>query len=247
MKKLILILFLVLAAQDVKSQIEVFKENGSWFTLSNKFKLSNKFYVGNLIQQRRVGFLKNTQAFLISPSVNYQINKNVSIGAGYMLYKYYAHGASHASITRDENRWWQHITVNSKVGNTTFNNRLMFEERTLDLINKDVTPNKIEGSKYFQRLRYRLQVTFNLFKLKNEQYILGKLSNEIRIRFTTGLNEPDFDQNNFEALLGYKLLDNSKIWLGYGRYYFKSNPEKFVSNNILHVTLSYDFDLTKKK
>ena len=122
----------------------------------------------------------------------------------------------------------------------------MFEERVIDLINVNVTPNVIEGDKYVNRLRYRLQATTNLLKLNNDKYIMGKLTNEVRIRFANGITEPDFDQNNFEALMGYKLLDNSTIWAGYGRYYFRKSSTKYVSNNLLHITLSYNFDLTKK-
>lgn len=222
---------------------EVYKDNGSWLTLVNKFKITDKFYVGHLFQQRRVDFLNKTQAFLTAPSVNYKLTDNVTVGAGYMLYRYFPNGKLQASITRDENRFFQHITLASQVGKFKLNNRLMFEERELEL----VAEGKISGTKKFNRLRYRFEATTNLFKLKNEKNIMGKLSNEIRIRFATGITNPDFDQNNFAVLLGYKLLKNSSIWAGYGRYYFKKNSSAFVSNDLLQITLSYDFDFTKKK
>lgn len=100
---------------------------------------------------------------------------------------------------------------------------------------------------YVNRFRYSVEATTNLFKLKNEKYIMGRVSNEIRIRFADGITEPDFDQNNFEALLGYNVLSNSTIWVGYARYYYRKNATLYVSNNLLHVTLSYNFDITKKK
>jgi len=217
------------------------------YTLINTVKLSPKFYFTNVIQQRRVNFLKSTQGYLIAPSINYKLTNNVSIGAGYLFYKYFPNGVSHSSIHKNENRFYQHITLNSKFNKVSISNRFMFEERVIDLVNTNVSPNVIEGDTYVNRFKYRIQATTNLFKLKNEKYIKGKLSNEIRIRFGNGITEPDFDQNNFKALLGYNLLSNSTIWVGYGRYYYRKNSTLYISNDILHVTLSYNFDISKKK
>jgi hypothetical protein len=230
----------------VNAQTEIFKDNGSWFTLTNKIKVSEKLYITNVTQQRRVGFLKNTQAFLIAPSINYKISKNVSVGAGYMHYTYFPYGVIPTPIQKEETRFFQDLVLSSTLGNVKLSNRFRFEERVIELVNTNVNPNEIDGEKHANRFRYRIQATANLVKLKNDTYIMGRLSNEIRIRFETGISEPDFDQNNFAALLGYKLLPNSTVWLGYGRYYFRKNSALYNANNILHVNLSYDFDLTKK-
>ena len=246
MKKIAILILFILVVKNVQSQTEILKDQGSWLTFTNKVKISNKFYFTNVIQQRRVRFLKETQGFLIAPSINYKLLNNVSVGAGYMFFKYFPNGVSHSPIHKNENRFFQQISLTSQVGKFKISNRLRFEERVIELINSNVTPNIIDGDKYVNRFRYRLQATTNLFKLKNEKYIMGKLSNEIRIRFANGITEPDFDQNNFEALLGYKLASNSTFWMGYGRYYSRKNSFKYVSNNILHVTLSYNFDISKK-
>lgn len=246
MKKIFLALFLLSVVNSINAQTEILKDYGVWFLFTNKVTITDKFYVANVTQQRRVGFLKNTQSFLIAPSINYKLIKNVSVGTGYMYYKYYPAGVFHPSIQKDENRFFQHITVGSTSGKVKLSQRFMFEERVIELINTNETPNVIDGEKYVNRFRYRLEATFNMCKLKNNSYIIGKLSNEIRVRFSDGITEPDFDQNNFTALLGYKLLNNSTIWMGYGRHYFRKNATKFASNTVLHVNLSYDFDLTKK-
>ena len=247
MKYIISTLFILITINTLNAQTEVFKDNGTWFTLINKIKVSEKFYTTNVIEQRRVGFLKNTQAFLIAPSINYKVTKNVSFGAGFMHYTYFPNGVLPASIKKEETRFFQNLTLNSTVGNFKISNRFRFEERVIEVINTTINPNIIDGEKHVNRFRYRIQATTNLVKLKNETFIMGKLSNEIRIRFGTGISEPDFDQNNFAALLGYKLLPNSTIWVGYGRYYFRKNSSLYNANNILHINLSYDFDLTKRK
>lgn len=246
MKKITILILLIFTVHTIQSQTEVLKDQGSWLTFINKVTISNKFYVTNVLQQRRVRFLKETQGFLIAPAINYKLSKNVSIGAGYLFFKYFPNGVSHSSIHKNENRFFQDISLTSQVGKFKISNRLRFEERVIEVINTNVTPNIIDGDKYVNRFRYRIQATKNIFKLKNEKYIMGKLSNEIRIRFENGITEADFDQNNFEALLGYNLTNNSTIWTGYGRYYFRKNSTKYVSNNILHVTLNYNFDISNK-
>ena len=247
MKKLLALFILFSLVNNINAQTTIYNENSAWFTLSINFKLTNNFYIANVTQLRRVNFIANTQVFLINPSINYKINKHISVGLGYLLFKSYPYGSYHASIKKGENRIRQHITVSEIIGKVKLSNRFLFEERFKDNINKKVTPNIIDGTTYAQRFRYRLTASFNLFKLKNNQHLLGKISNEIRIRFNSGLSQPDFDQNNLYAYVGYKLLNNSKIWLGYGRDYYKINSTSFITTNILQVAFSYDFDLTKKK
>jgi len=247
MKKISIVLVLFLALNKINAQTEILKDNGSWITLANKITVSDKLFISNVYQQRRVDFLNNIQGFFITPSLNYKLTKNISVGAGYIYYKGFPSGEGHRPIHWTENSWYQSLSVSSSVGKINLNQRFMFEERTIDLIDTNVSPNVIEGNKQVNRFRYRLQASFKMFKLKNDKFIMGKLSNETRIRFSDGVSNPDFDQNNFCALLGYKLLDNSSVWMGYGRYYYKMNSAKYIASNLMHVNLSYNIDLRKKK
>ncbi|WP_298365336.1 DUF2490 domain-containing protein [uncultured Lutibacter sp.] len=246
MKRVLIICFLIIGINSTVAQTEVLKGNGSWLTFISKIKLSKKVYLTNVTQQRRASFLKHTKAYLVAPSINYTVLKSLSFGAGYLFYKSFPNGVSHASIHKNENRFFQQISLNTNSGKFKIGQRLMFEERFIESINTSVTPNVIDGNKYANRLRYRLRASTNLVKLHNGHYIMGRLSNEVRLRFGGGMTDPDFDQNNFEALLGYKLLRNSTIWTGYGRYYYRKNTTNYVSNDLLHVTLSYNIDVSKK-
>jgi len=244
-KKLILFLTLFIIVTKSYSQIEILKDNGSWLTYSTNVKLSKKFYFGNIFQMRRVHFLKETQGYLLAPSLNYKISKATVLGSGYLYFNYFPNGVSHSYLHKNEHRFWQSITLNSFLNNTKISHRFMFEERIIDRIKTIENSQVIDGTKYAQRFRYKMQITFNLFQLKNNKNLLGKVSNEFRIRFNTGISQPDFDQNNFSLLAGYQFLKDATFWIGYGNYYFKSNSQKFILNNILHCTLSTHFDLTK--
>lgn len=245
-KPIFFLLFLIITIR-VSSQTTVLKDVGFWFTMNNKVKITDKFYFNNELQFRRVDFVKNPQLFYVMPSINYKISNNVIVGAGYMFQRTSVYGESHPIITRDENRLWQYVTIKSKAGKATFANRFMFEERFKGrIIFEDDIPY-ISGKVYAQRFRYRFSVSFNLFKLKNEKHILGKVTEEIRIRFNNGISDPNFDQNNFNVYLGYSLLDNSKIWLGYGKDYYKITSDVFWTINMLRISWNYDFDFSKKK
>jgi len=55
-RKLILGLLFLMGLTSLEAQTEILKDNGSWFTFSSKITITNKLYVLNVIQQRRVGF-----------------------------------------------------------------------------------------------------------------------------------------------------------------------------------------------
>jgi len=78
MKKQFLSLLFVLAFFSVKAQEIEINETGSWYTLINKFKVSDKFYFSLVSQLRLVNFTQTAHIFIISPSVNYKISKSLT-------------------------------------------------------------------------------------------------------------------------------------------------------------------------
>lgn len=235
-KYLVGIIFIIAFFQGLKAQEIETNELGSWYTLTNKFKVSERFYFSSVVQLRLVDFVQNARIFLVAPGVNYKINKSLTGAAGYMYLDFHQEGIRITSLNY-ENRIWEAISYASTLGKVKVNQRLMLEQRYFTRVN--------ETTSYQNRIRYRINFDFNLFKLKNDKYILGKVSEEIRIRSKNGFNEPQFDQNNFAVFLGYKLLNNSKIYAGYQRNFYKI-PD-YWGDHLLHIMFSYDFDFTKKK
>lgn len=237
MKKIILSVLFVLVFFSVKAQEIKNNEIGSWYTLSNNFKFTERFYVANVTEIRLINFAEKTRIFLIDPSVNYKVTKSVTASLGYMYLNFHQEGIRVPSIDY-ENRIWQAVSVSSKVGKVKLTQRLMFEQRYF---------TKIDGSNAYQnRFRYRVNLGFNILKLKNEKYILGKVCEELRVRSASGISEPQFDQNNFGVFLGYPLLDNSKVYVGYQRDYYKG-ASGYWGDNLMHIILTYNFDFSKKK
>lgn len=243
--KIIIFLFL-LGFIKGNSQKAVLKDNGLWILLSSKIDLSEKVYLKNIFELRLVDFHENTQGFFIRTGLHYRVAPKLHVGFGYLYFRFYTNGAIGSLIPKDENRLWQSVIYNANLGKTRLSQRFVFEERFKDKIVVDNGNAYISGTSYSQRIRYKLASSFNLFELKNNKFLMGKVANEVRIRFKNGLSNPSFDQNNFSMYLGYKILGNSKVWLGYGLDYFKIYSNKFLKNNTLRVQWSYDFNFAKK-
>lgn len=241
------VLALLTLCTKTNGQHTVLDDNGAWFTMKNKFKISKNFYASSFFQYRSVDFIKNVQYLFVGPGLGYNFNDNVSAGVGYTFITRYSSGANFPIVPKNEHRLWQRLTLKSKIRNTSLSNRFVFEERFKQIIVNDDDIPYTSGRIYSQRFRYRFDVSFNLFKLNNSKFLLGKVTNEIRIRFKSGISDPDFDQYNFNMYVGYNLLKHSKIWLGYGRDYYKINSNLYLKDNLLRLNFSYDFDFTKKE
>ncbi|MBG7630463.1 MAG: DUF2490 domain-containing protein [Bacteroidetes bacterium] len=236
MKKYFLVCIFVFTLQYTNAQEEKHNESGSWYTLVNKFKFSEKFSVSNVTQIRIVDFIENTRIFLVAPGVNYKLGKTATASAGYMYLNFSQEGIRIPSVDY-ENRLYEAVSFSSTFGKIKMNQRFMLEQRYL---------TKLNGSELYQnRFRYRINLDFNIAKFKNGKHLLGKVTEELRIRFASGFDEPQFDQNNFGVFLGYQLLDNSKIYAGYQRNYY--NLGDYWGDHLLHIMFCYDFDFSKKK
>lgn len=234
---LTLVLTILISVQSF-GQVTESNEPGSWFTMTNKFQLSDNWYFLSVAQLRQVEFIDNTRIWLLMPTINYKPTSNIIVGAGYAYLDFLQEGIRPPTLNF-EHRAVEHITLLSKFGKVKMNQRFMFEQRWKTNLDHVTT--------YANRFRYRINLDFNLIPLNNNKYILGRLSEELRMRFKSGYNAPEFDQNNFMAMLGYQLWDNSKIYAGYGRNLYQSGNGSYWGDNLLHVWFNYDFDLRKKK
>jgi len=220
-------------AQEVQNN-----EGGSWYTAINSFKFSEKVSAVSVVQWRFVERMKYTRIFLVMPFINYKFSNKISAGVGYNYSNYSSVGIYPSSLDY-ENRIWQHVTLSSDLGKVKMNQRFMFEERYKTKLNSEES--------YANRFRYRMNFDFNILKFKNDKYLLGRFSEEIRIRFSKGISDPNFDQSNFVASIGYPLLDNSKLYLGYRHDYYNAGSAIYWGDHIFDVLFSYNFDFTKKK
>ncbi len=238
MKKYALGLLLILSFYKFSAQEIKTNEFGSWHTVINKFTISEKLYAVNVTQLRMVDFVQDSRIFLLTPGLNYNLNNKISFGLGYVYLNYKSAGIRNPSLD-NEDRIFQQMALSSSYWNVKIGQRFRFEERFKTKLDN--------SSSYANRFRYRINLDFNLVRLTNGKHLLGKVSEELRVRFGSGLNNPEFDQNNFSALLGYSLFNNSKLYVGYGRDFYKKGESDYWGDHLLHVVVNYNFDFSKKK
>lgn len=110
MKKILFVtLFFVTIFKSVAQEIEN-NELGTWFTIANNFKITEKFYATSVVQWRLVDFLSYTRIFITEPSLNYKFSDKITAGLGYN-YSNYSLVGIRPPLLDYENRFTQHITL----------------------------------------------------------------------------------------------------------------------------------------
>lgn len=97
------------------------------------------------------------------------------------------------------------------------------------------------------RLRYQLQFTFPLVKLKENQYLKLKCSDEILLNAGKLITKNIFDQNRIYVALNIDVMPNLSFELGYLNWYQqRASGIDFYNRNIFRCTVYYKINLHSK-
>jgi hypothetical protein len=153
-----------------------------------------------------------------------------------------------------EHRIWQQFNQKNKVETTCKNfeiqHRYRLEQRFLDTYSLNNANEIIQGNTIFrQRVRYRLMFMIPLSKkLLEENTLFLNLNNEVFIGFGKGIAKNVFDQNRFNAALGWRFNSNFSFQLGYlNQYIIKADGIKAERNHTLLISTIYNLDLSEKQ
>ena len=103
----LLILLSSLMPINLKAQeVEKGKTN-SWFSLLNRVELSEKWSISNELHERTGAFLRDQGQFLIRPSLDYHLNRQVEFSLGYTYIHYNPYKSYNLPIERNENNIWE--------------------------------------------------------------------------------------------------------------------------------------------
>lgn len=190
------------------------KNNIGWYAAFATIKIAPKWSIHYEYQWRRDDFAKHWQQSLMRGGINYQIDNDVTLRAGYGWIETYSYGefplnAFGKQFT--EHRIFQAALIKSTIGRWEFNHRYMVEQRW---VGRYATPtsNRHDDYVYTNRLRYQGRVQLPL--LENREFYLAAYD-ELFIGFGKNVGENIFDQNRVALLAGYKLNNNIKIEGGY--------------------------------
>ncbi|MEQ8425133.1 MAG: DUF2490 domain-containing protein, partial [Cyclobacteriaceae bacterium] len=131
-----------------------------------------------------------------------------------------------------------------------FNHRYRLEQRYIEnrIDNGNGSSSK-DGYTYKSRARYRFLVNIPLNKKVMEKGALFfSVYDEVFLQFGPNFSRNYLDQNRLFGALGYMFLPNANAQIGYlNHFVIKGNGLDAENNHTFQLSLTYNFDFTKKK
>ena len=197
-------IFTMFISNNLKGQ-NIEENLGSWWMYFGTHRFSEKYSLHYETQLRNYEIVSNFNQLLPRVGLNYHIDKNTSITAGYAwIPTQTSMGEGFDGDLVTENRIWQQFILKNKVGNINFRHRYRLEQRWIKLG---------EETKYKNRARYMLSVRLPISKNEDSPLFIS-LYDEIFLN----ISDTPFDQNRLFAALGYQINKQMNFQLGYLRH-----------------------------
>ncbi len=177
-------------------------------------------------QYRRHDVVQKWQQLLLRPAVNYQINRNLTLTAGYGYVRTYGYGDfTTPSAAFPEHRIWEQAWWRYSARGLNLGTRIRFENRFL---------GSAAGApyRYENRLRMFQQVT----KPLNPKTYLT-VYDEMKVFVKPYVSNSAFDQNRAYAAVGFNLRPTLRLEVGYlNQLLLRRSGRVIESNHTLMIT-----------
>jgi Protein of unknown function (DUF2490) len=201
-------------------------------------------------QVRQSEFISKQNQLLFQYGLTYNLNQNLTLGAGHAFSRYYPVGEFAAKSEYPEHRFWQHIILKSQIQKTEWLARFRVEQRFLylpRLIDSHYAASDTASLTYRLRVSNKFSIPINKSKIEDKSYYVY-LADELFINAAGVVNYNIFDQNRFQLGLGYVIPKAGRIELGYVlQSVQKSDGIRIENNHFLSVNFIGNIDLTKYK
>jgi hypothetical protein len=244
-KSILLLGCLVLAIQISAQQITVGNTN-TWFLMINRLELSNKWTFTNEIHERTGNLLKTQGQFLLRPSFDFHLNKNIETSIGYSYIHVWPYSPYSLAIQKSENNLWEQVLIKYEIGKIRFQNRFRQENRWFDQIELNNGEYKKNGIDYANRFRFRFIMTFDVYKFeKPGRTLFINLWDEIWFNQDNHLRPTDFTRNWLYLGAGIKFDSKTNLQLAYLNALDKTGTSTFIQSSIIQLTFQRNFSLMK--
>jgi hypothetical protein len=250
----LLALIVILNYTIIFTQKEIATHQNGWISYLGNHKLSKKFGLHTEYQWRREDGFHHWQQSLLRVGIDYNLNSSFSISMGYGWIETFPYGEQPVIHEFTEHRIWQQFNQKNKVETTLKNfeiqHRYRLEQRFLETYSLNNVDGIIKGNTVFrQRVRYRLMFMIPLNKKSLEDNTLFlNVNDELFVGFGKGIAKNVFDQNRFNAALGWKFSPNFSLQVGYlNQYIIKADGIKAERNHTLLISTNYNLDYSKTK
>jgi hypothetical protein len=250
MKKLFCAAFLLLIL-TINSDSQIRRTDthtNGWGIYTGNFKLIQNTYLFTEYQYRRADFGKNWQQSLARIGIEQRLkNFPVSFTAGYGFIITYPYGKQPVAATFNEHRAWQQINLTHASGKFKFSHRYRLEQRWLEKKKLNSTTNEYEsdGMNYLNRMRYRVFVSYSLWKKESEEKfneLQLQVYDEVFIAFGKNVLLNVFDQNRISCALSYSFSKKFSLFGGYlNQYIIKAVGITAENNHTIQTGVNLNF------
>lgn len=229
-----LLVFFLLTGKIVSAQSEF----SGWFANFSTFKLSNKYSIHFDGQLRSTNDIEHLSTLLLRTGLNVNVKKNMIATAGYAFINNRRVIGSFSGYA-PEHRLWEQFIVSHPLLNSSLSHRFRLEQRFISrsVINNDSNGLKNEGNVYANRFRYFFRTLLPIGgKLQAKRPFIG-LQNEVFLNFgdKSGVSGETFDQNRAYIAIGYRVMNEFDLEIGYMNQYINRAGDAFTNNHILQL------------
>lgn len=187
----------------------------AWLQSFATIKLTNKFDGLAEVQWRRTNALKDPQQILLRTALQYKLNNQVSLAAGYAWIETHPYGSFPIAANGifPERRLHQQVILKQSFNKLGISQRLRTEQRWIGRIAAG-DPGKVEDWVFSNRFRYHLRLQRPLTDSASIP-LYAAVANEVLINAGKNIGVNIFDQNRLQALLGIKLTPHFSLEGGY--------------------------------
>lgn len=243
-----LLLAFGLRAQSVRQSTA---NRHAWFMYFGDHKFSSKWGVHLEAQFRRNLNVVDAQQLLLRTGLNYHLNTQAFLTAGYCFVETYPYGAFPVKAKYPEHRFWEQVQMKTSIECVEWVSRFRLEQRFSQLPVLNTSTAMYEPGDAVYTNRFRLLNRFSLplnGKTIQDKSIYLSAYDELFINAgkKTGVNV--FDQNRLYMAIGYKIPKLGRLEAGYlEQTLVKSDGVRMENNHTLQLGLSSTIDFYKKK
>lgn len=212
----------------------------SWFSVNSTLKVSPRWAIIADFHTRRNHFMADNNFYFARTGVQYTLDKNLTVAAGYGHFWAYPTTKNWHTIAH-ENRIYQQIQYSSKWRAATILQRLRNEQRWQQKMVNDAYSGQL---RFTDRVRYLLSMTIPVFKNKKMPSLA--LADELCLQAGKEIVYNTFDQNRFFIGIKEQLRPDLSFDMGYMRVYQqKKSGYEFDRNHTFRLFFYYSPQLYK--
>lgn len=228
-----------------------------WISALGDHRFAERWSLHTEAHVRRAEFGAAPQQLLLRPAINCHLHPDVLLSLGYSYYSNHRYGAWPIRVRNWEHHLWQQVQLGQRLGRLHLSHRFRMEERYLaELVPRASDPGTYTFSRYAyrSRLRYRVMATrpFGHHQRVEARTWFASAYNEFFFSFGDDRQPDHMQQDRLSGLLGYQWNDHGNVQAGYllqllQRPGAAGGADLLERNHTLHLVLTYNLDLRKKK